>query len=220
MKQKLQNWFYYYKWYVVIGALMLFFLIQWAGNLTGLFEKKPDVQIACVLNRPLSAEAQHFLEDTFAQAAEDYNSDGKVTVRIHSYLTADESSTTEAQQSSAYSEVTLIGDINDCESYFFLMDDPDAVQVNWQILAQADGSCPAPTDYSTDDKTVPFTALSFSNGSGNSAAGTDTRPPEHMTEEEYLYLTSLRFGRRCFYTEKHCKYEEKLSALWSLLTGL
>lgn len=63
--KKLQNWWYYYKWYVIGGSALLGTVFYLIGNAFGLFEKQPDFQIAYVadsqlpqdtvtsLNRPL-----------------------------------------------------------------------------------------------------------------------------------------------------------------------
>lgn len=213
LMKKIRNWFYYYKWYLVAGIAALFFVVQWAGNLTGVFEKKPDVQVACICRRPLSAEALAFLEKSFAEAAGDYNGDGTVKAAIHFYLTSDENSVAEAQQSAAAAEISLVGDINDCESYFFLMDDPDTVQVNWQILADMEGNCPAPTDYSTTDKTVSFSDLPFTDPALLS-------PEESgISEEDLRAMASLRLGHRCFYSDRQCRYADRLALVWSALTG-
>lgn len=203
-RRKLQNWFYYYKWYVVIGLVLLLFFLQWAGNFLGILEKKPDVQAALILHTPVSAEAVSVLEDSLAQYAGDYNHDGRVKVTVHTYLAAEDTASAETIESASASEISLVGDINDCESYLFIMDQPETVQLAWQILADADGGCPAPTDYSVEGKVVPVRNLPLD------LSGIED-------EEERVYFEDLWLGRRCFYTEKTCRYPEDLSALWDVL---
>ncbi|KIR02208.1 hypothetical protein P261_01022 [Lachnospiraceae bacterium TWA4] len=85
------------------------------------------------------------------------------------------------------SEVNLIADITDCESYFFLLEDPIAFQKEYQLLANADGSAPDALDFSIDNKGF------------------------------YWKNTNLYLGRRCFYTDKTCNYLEEYNQLWEKL---
>ena len=146
------------------------------------------------------------LEEELAAYAGDYNGDGAVKTVLHMYLCADEDSTAEARQPAAASEIALAGDINDCESYLFLMEDPARVQLDWQILARADGSCPEPSDYAAGDKTLPLSALPL-----DLSGVTD--------EEDLAVLRTLQAGRRCFYTDRTCRHREELEAFWAALTG-
>lgn len=206
MKKKIGNWFYYYKWYLAAAVIITAVLVRWAGNILGIFEKKADLQAAYIGRQPLSAETVQILEDGLASYAGDYNHDGTVKVSVHVYLSAGEDSTTEAQQSAAAAEIALAGDINDCESYIFLMEDPAAVQLDWQILAEADGSCPKPTDYTVENKVLPLSDLPL-DLSGVTAEG------------DLLALGRLQVGRRCFYTDRTCRYPEDLDAFWKALTA-
>ena len=146
------------------------------------------------------------LEEELAAYAGDYNGDGAVKTVLHMYLCADEDSTAEARQPAAASEIALAGDINDCESYLFLMEDPARVQLDWQILARADGSCPEPSDYAAGDKTLPLSALPL-----DLSGVTD--------EEDLAVLRTLQAGRRCFYTDRTCRHREELEAFWAALTA-
>lgn len=86
------------------------------------------------------------------------------------------------------------------------MEDPAAVQLDWQILAEADGSCPKPTDYTVENKVVPLSDLTL-DLSGVTAEG------------DLLALGRLQVGRRCFYTDRTCRYPEDLDAFWKALTA-
>ena len=196
-RDKFKNWLHYYKWYAVIGILLLIFLVRYIGGLLGFFRTRPDAGIAYVGKAPLSAEAAAAAEKAIGRLAEDYNRDGSVNVTLRQYLTANARSVPEAQQSAAASAYVLIGDINDCESYFFLTDDPAGLQLEWQILAMPDGSCPPARDFTWEDKAFPVSI-----------------PTDGLTEEEAAPLSGLYIGRRCFYTDKTCANIEQLRGLW------
>ena len=197
----MKNWWYYHKWYVIIGAILLGVAIDLIGSALGLFTKAPDLQIAYVGKTPLSQDTISALQQAFTSLAGDYNHDGEVIVRINQYF--NDSGTTDVD--TAYyqyaSEITLIGDISDCESYFFLMEDPQDFQRQYQLLALPDGSCPDETDYSVEDKVIIWSdCLAFSEMKIGS---------EHL---EDLFL-----GRRCFYNDSVTDNLQECSELWDML---
>jgi hypothetical protein len=186
----MKNWWYYYKWYVICGAIVVGVACYLVGNAFGLWKKSPDIQIAYVGSTSLSDEAEEKLQEIFTAAADDYNGDGEVIVKINSYV----NEMPETESESAYyqyaSEVTLISDIEDCESYFFLMDDPDDFQQEYHLLANADASCPDDTDYSLEGKITTW-----------------TDGP----------LDGLSLGRRSFYGDKTTDNADGCSRLWDTL---
>lgn len=197
----MKNWWYYHKWYVVIGAVLLGVAINLIVNALGLFTKAPDLQIAYVGKTPLSQDAISTLQQVFTSLAGDYNHDGEVIVRINQYF--NDSNTTDVD--TAYyqyaSEITLIGDISGCESYFFLMEDPQDFQRQYQILALPDGSCPDDTDYSIEDKVIIWSDC----------------PLLSEMEVGSEHFADLFLGRRCFYTDAVTDNLQECSALWDML---
>lgn len=197
----MKNWWYYHKWYVIIGAILLGVAIDLIGNAMGLFTKAPDLQIAYVGKTPLSQDTISALQQTFTSLAGDYNHDGEIIIQINQYF--NDSSTTDVD--TAYyqyaSEITLIGDISDCESYFFLMEDPQDFQRQYQLLALPDGSCPDETDYSVEDKVIIWSDCSVLS--------------EMETGSELL--ANLFLGRRCFYTDAVTDNLQECNALWDTL---
>ena len=197
----MKNWWYYHKWYVIIGAILLGVAIDLIGSALGLFTKAPDLQIAYVGKTPLSQDTISALQQAFTSLAGDYNHDGEVIVRINQYF--NDSNTTDVD--TAYyqyaSEITLIGDISDCESYFFLMEDPLDFQRQYQILALPDGSCPDETDYSVEDKVIIWS---------------DCLVLSEM-EMGSEHLADLFLGRRCFYTDAVTDNLQECSELWDML---
>lgn len=187
-KKKLKNWWYYYKWYVLCGIVILGAVIHFTGNAFGLWEKKPDLQIAYVGKSELPPETLSSLKQEFTSLISDFNNDGQVIVQINQYVDGLQDSDLNSTHYEYASEITLIGDISDCDSYLFLMEDPALFQQKYQLLAAPDGSCPQDTDYSVEDKIITW--------SGSPA----------------LYL-----GRRCFPTDKSTDYTEQCNELWNTL---
>ncbi|MDE7429081.1 MAG: hypothetical protein K2N00_07420, partial [Lachnospiraceae bacterium] len=155
--QKQRNWWHYNKWYVIIGALLFAALIHIAGNAMGLFTKSPDLQIAYVGANPLPDDTVSALEQVFAALIEDYNGDGEVIVQVNQYTGDPNAEDAETAYYQYASEITLVGDISSCESYLFLLEDPQNFQREYQILAKTDGSCPGDADYSVDGKVIAWT---------------------------------------------------------------
>ena len=196
----MKNWWYYHKWYVICGVTVIAIAIHLIGNAFGLWTKEPDYEIAYVGKTLLSEDEIHALEQAFISVSEDFNGDGSILVQVNQYvkqntdedLGSQESVREELEINAQISDVKLIGDIMDCESYFFLMDDPVAFQKAHQLLAMPDGSCPSNLDFSVEDKVIPWTGD--------------------------FPVSNLYLGRRCFYEEKQCKNTEECSALWDKLS--
>lgn len=187
-KKKWKNWWYYYKWYVICGAVLLGIVINITGNALGLWKKLPDLQIAYVGKSELPPEMASSLEKEFTALISDYNNDGQIIVQINQYINGLDNSSLDSAYYGYASEITLIGDISNCDSYLFLMDDPGLFQQKFQLLANPDGSCPDDADYAIEDKVIPW------------------------SDNPVLYL-----GRRCFFTDKLTDYADQCSELWDKL---
>lgn len=216
--EKWKNWWHYHKWYVIWGVVALVISCDLIGNALGIGEKKPDYQIAYIGSMQLPQDMAASLEEAFARLtledgstvfATDFNEDGDVVVRINQYIYGGAGNEMESAYSGYAAEVNLIGDISDCESYFFLMDNPDDFQREYQLLALPDGNCPDESDYAADDKVILWSdcpALS------EVAAIAEEKAPGSKE-----LLSGLYIGRRCFYTDKITENYEKCSKLWDLL---
>lgn len=208
--KKWKNWWYYYKWYVACCILVAGVTFHLIGNALGFWSQKPDFQIAYIGKAILTEETVSILEQDFADVGHDFNGDGEVIVQVNQYI----SGIADVDMETAYyeyaDEVSLIGDISDCESYFFLTDDPDNLQREFQILANPDGSCPEEMDYSTDGKVIAWPdcpLLCESADIFSAAAQKEARDCDEPLSQLYL-------GRRCFYTDKRTDYFEQCNTLW------
>ncbi len=130
-KQRRRNWWHYHKWHVGIGAV----LVLIAANLIwhAATQVRPDYQIAYVGDYPLTEEEAAFWVDRLSALGTDCDGDGKVTVQLNQYPTG--GSGGDAMYTAA-SSVKLMADLDDCESYFFLLEDPEGFQESYEVLRE------------------------------------------------------------------------------------
>lgn len=209
--EKRKNWWHYYKWHVVAGAGLLAILGSIAWN--ALHQVRPDYRIAYVGANALPDDTAAAVEACFAALGEDLNGDGSVLVQLVQYAASGDIDA----EATAAAEVKLLADLMECETYFFLLEDPERFQRNYHILRRLDGSLPE--------------------DGGNSAEGTylawDQCPVlAQMELGEYAYpllggtasgssnelVTGLYVARRGFWTEKSAPHPEGCEALWNKLT--
>lgn len=213
---KWKNWWYYYKWYVICGIILLGIIVDVVGSHLGLWTKAPDLQIAYVGRTQLPADTTKALERAFASLASDFNGDGEIIVRVNQYTDGIEGADPETSYYEYASEISLIGDISNCESYFFLMDDPEGFQREFQLLACPDGSCPGDTDYQTEDKVIPWAACPLL---AEMELGNYSSPilGKEMTGNNQELLSGFFIGRRCFFTDNITEHADKCGELWDRL---
>jgi len=199
-KEKLANWFYYYKWWIVVWAVLLYILGSILWDALGIGKVKPDHIFAYIGSSELSEEFAGSLETELASLGSDVNGDGKVTVELRQYVTGYDGDPETAMYYNYASDVVLVADINQGESYFFLMEDPAGIQKAYQILALPDGSPPSEGDDGLEGKV-------FSWGDCPALAGLDI---------DQARMENLWIGRRCFYDEKQSHDAD--DALWNTIT--
>lgn len=126
-----KNWWYYNKWFVVFGIAAA---LSAAGVIAGNLKRvKPDYQIAYVGQYPLSEETASAVESALSAAGKDLNGDGKVVFRLNQYPTA-ENADPEIALGQVGWETQLMADLLDCESYFFLLENAEEFNENYDIL--------------------------------------------------------------------------------------
>ena len=128
-KRRRQNWWHYHKLHVLLGAAAVCI----AGDLVWhtLTQVHPDYQIAYVAAAPLSEEETAAWEEKLAALGTDCSGDGKIVVRVNQYLSAGED-----VMYAAAGNVRLMADLDACESYFFLLEDPDGFQEGYEVLRE------------------------------------------------------------------------------------
>lgn len=209
----MKNWWYYHKWYVICGLILLGILIDLAGNGLGLWTEKPDLQIAYVGDTALPEDTAAALEQALASLLTDFNGDGRVLVQLNQYVRPPQSQDEDAAYYRMTSEISLIGDISDCDSYLFLTDDPERLQREFHILACPDGSCPKDSDYSVEGKALPWKDC-LSLASLDLDGYTEYFLGQELSGDSQELLSHLFLGRRCFYNSDRTKYPEQCAEFW------
>lgn len=128
-KQRRRNWWHYHKWHVLIAAALVLVGADWAWN--ALTRVRPDYQVAYVGSSPLDQEDAAAWEARLAALGADCDGDGRVAVRINQYLSAQEDA-----MYAAAANVKLLADLDARESYFFLLEDPEKFQADYEILQE------------------------------------------------------------------------------------
>ncbi len=214
--RKMKNWWHYHKWYVIAGMFLFAAACSLFGNALGIFTKSPDLQIAYIGKTVLPQDTVRAMEQIFASLAGDYNQDGEILVRVHQYISDSQTADAETAYYQYASEITLLGDIAEAESYFFLMDNPQSFQQEHQLLASSDGNCPGQADYSVRDKTILWSDCPILS-EAEAGSYTETAAGQTVTGSNQEILAGLYLGRRCFYNEKRTEHADECSALWDLL---
>ena len=124
-EERRKNWWHYHKWYVAGALVLAGFCASLLWAVLGFGRIKPDYQVAYVGGNALPDDTAAAIENAFAAFGEDLNGDGKVVVRLRQYTISEDD-----PQVAASIEVTLVGDLLECESYFFLLDAPVWFQAN------------------------------------------------------------------------------------------
>ena len=147
-KEKWDNWWDYNKNYVLIGLAAVIAVGLMIRNTIVNRAPEPDYQLAVIGSKYLPEETVLALEDALTVYGHDLNGDGKTVVNVVEYpLFSDDV----IYQTTVSAQVRLSVDFEECESVIFLMEDPERVQTQLQILAFPDGSIPAEEEVTSSD---------------------------------------------------------------------
>lgn len=220
-REKRKNWWDYHKWLVLLAVAVIGITIYLILGAFGVGKVHPDYQIAYVGSNELPADTAEALVTELESLGEDLNGDGEVVITLHQYCadkTADTQDDTQAMKQYA-SEVELIADLSECDSYFFLLEDPEQFQKTYQSLAMPDGSCPGEFDFSWEDKVYLWSDCPVL-AELDLGTYSETVLGQTATGESQFVLNGLYFGRRCFYEENKnmVEYIEGCEAFWERLT--
>ena len=216
--EKRKNWWDYHKWHVLIGVLALLILLSLLHDMLGIGQIRPDYQLAYVGADPLPDDTVSALETALSEIGEDQNGDGQVIAAVNQYPTYENIIQTQnrteeikdgdlAMQAQA-SYVGLMTDLSNCDSFFFLLEDPETFQQTYEVISRFDGTLP---EEENEEKQMYFAwhdsplLAELDLGTYN-LAGT--------TGNNQELLSSLYVARRGFWTEKTCENPEGCEALW------
>lgn len=211
--EKRKNWWHYHKWHVIVGAILLTIAVDLVLHALGVGQIKPDYQVAYVGTYTLPDDTAAAIENAFAALGEDLNGDGRVVVSLVQYASASGEDAGELTST----EVALTADLLECDSYFFLLEDPKQFQISYHSLCRLDGSLPEDGDYSAEG-----TYLSW--GQCPVLAGTELGGYSYevlgktVTSSSDELAAGLHLARRGFWTEKTTPYPEGCGQLWDRLT--
>lgn len=214
-QERRANWWHYHKWHVLAGAVLLLCLAQIGYNGWMAKHRGPELQIAYVGAAPLPEETVAALEAALADIGT--RCGGPVTCRVNQYLTADPTGQQDTALYAYGSSVTLMADLQSCDSYLFLLDEPETFQNNYQILCHLDGSLP-------EEGMKQEKAFSLSWEDCPVLTGLPLGDYEEIilgqevTGSNQSLLSGLYLARRGFWTDKTSRDPEGCERLWSVLT--
>lgn len=216
-KEKLQNWFYYNKWWLAVAAPIVYVAGSMIWNALGIGQAKPDYTFAYLGSLRLPEESVEELEQALAGLGEDRNGDGRVVVELNQYITSSGESADNINYAYA-AQMSVLADITEGLSTFFLLEDPEGFQQSFQILAHLDGSIPADDDLSGMDKVYRWTDCPALTGL---ELGTYTDSYLDITETGALqdWMSRLYLGRRYFYDASQQRDPAGDQALWEAMTA-
>lgn len=220
-KEKLLNFWDYYKKPILAGAVLLVLLIYFYVEIVGLGGPKPDYQVAYVGSAQLPDETVKALEKALAAMGEDLNKDGRVVVKINQYLPATSMAGMGLgggvdMDAASAAETTLMSDIEMCQSFIFLLEDPNSFQRKYEALSYPDGSLPASTSsangtYLSWADCPVLTSMELGSYKRVLITG------QSVTKDIQDDLNGLYIARRGFWSEKTVQYPEECEALWKAL---
>ena len=145
-KEKIKNWFDYYKWFLAAGIVLAVIIIDFAHSTYVTSHSRPDYTIGYVGSHLLPEDTVRALEEAIAAIAPDADGNGKVIVSVVQYAKdIDNSADDTAAGYNSASEVRLMADLEQEESDFFLLEDPEKFQEDYAVLMPlSDGSYARP----------------------------------------------------------------------------
>lgn len=178
--EKRANWWHYHWYYVVLiaAAVLAIGYFVWSRAT----EVKPDYTVAVVSRTDPDAAFLSELETRLESIAEDVNGDGKVKVTVKGiWLAMDyDGGDVSLRKLMESSEDKLNSDFYLCESLFFIVDDPAAMEQKYGCFRLLDGTDPQEGDtVQTTDFAV---ALQDTALAGTDAGGTQWYLARRLSE--------------------------------------
>lgn len=214
-RQRRANWWYYHKWYVLLGVGLLALGTYLGARALGVGQVKPDYQVAYVGSDTLPEETAAALESALANLGTDCNGDGQVVVRLNQYVMGDSSD--EGAVYAYAGSTKLMADLDACDSYMFLLEDPEAFQKNYQVLRRLDGSLPEETDQGYESCCLSWSGCPVLRELPLGEYSEKILNQELQGDSQER-LSSLSVARRGFWTERTCSYSQECDALWDAIT--
>ena len=216
-RPKRANWWHYHKWYVVLGAVLLAVLVNLVFRGLGLWEIKPDYQVAYVGSEALPEDTVTALETALAGLGTDCNSDGRVVVQVNQYILGRNAADGDAAMYAYADSTKLMADLDSCDSYFFLLEAPETFQENYQVLRRLDGSLPAGSDWNYGSYCLSWVSCPALS-SLPLGEYSETFLGQEFSGDNQERLCGLSLARRGFWTDKTVKHADECDVLWDTIT--
>ncbi len=145
-KEKRANFWYYNKWKIAGGLLLVVVLGIFIADVVG--NVKPDIDIAVVCQRGIPDAVANRLGDALVEAGlvPDLNGDGRQVAMVNQYnLNFDEGEQVDYATQMA-SSVKMVTDLQVAQSVVFLMDNPALMDEYYDCFSQANGAVLVPLD--------------------------------------------------------------------------
>ena len=211
-RQRWRNWWHYHKGQALLLAAGLVILADIARSALGLGQIRPDYQIAYVGRTALPEQTAAAVEEAFAALGSDANGDGRTVVQLHQYILTH--STEDDAEYSYANQITLIGDLEACDSCFFLLEDYETFQINYAVLAGADGSLANAGETPFCVRWADCPALAGQ----ELGKYTQTVLGQEFSGSSQELLGSLYLARRGFQEGRTCDHQDACDTLWDTLT--
>lgn len=142
-KGKWENFWYYHKFHLLIGLIVIALIYSFVYELTT--KEEPDYQIGVLTETKFSDEAAAVLEQKIARYGEDLNGDGRVIVRVNPYFIVMEEGKEVSDPSLQMASVAkFLSDLETGDSMIFLTDDTSfqGHQKSREMFSNLDGTVP------------------------------------------------------------------------------
>lgn len=211
-QEKWNNWWHYHKWQVAAGAAVCLMAADLACNALGVGKVRPDYQIAYVGQSPLPDQTAAAVEQAFEALGTDANGDGRTVVQLHQYLLVDDGG--ENAEYAYANQVTLMGDLEDADSYFFLLENGETFQADDAVLADASGALAQAGETPLTLRWSDCPALAGQ----DLGSYTQTLLGQEISGSSQELLSSLTLARRGFWEDRTCDHQDACDDLWNTLT--
>lgn len=156
-KQRLENFWFYYKWILLGGACALVLAGTFVYDMVT--KVVPDYQLALLTDQFVSEESRQELEALLTGYAEDSNGDGKTVLALSVYNIQTDGSEVGDPMTHMATVTKLSADMQSCESLLYLCSDPAAYQKLYEVFTYADGSLPPEGAAEADRLGLPIAEL-------------------------------------------------------------
>lgn len=222
-QQKLQNFWYYHKWHLLLGVLGVILVICVIVSIASVVS--PDYQITLLSPVTRSSLALEELQELLTPYGKDLNGDGKVIVQVQQYIlaTREEDLETINPQINMAGNAQLQGDAQIGGTVIFITDDFEALQKKQGFFADLDHLY-APYDPAKTDGTyfIPWEDCKVLNQLDFSKETSMDSIDQLNTEEEFAgtVLCMRTIGGTTLEEDAHFQeYYKESAELFSVLTG-